>query len=229
MSVSALTQVFYHSKSTNADRLIMLAIANFETDQGAWPALATIERVTGGLNRRTIQRSIDKLVQMGELIEHRREGRTNVYSVAIRCPDDCDGTTRHETKGGGVETTPAQIVPKNVEIIQGGRSGDHGGGGVQTTLTKDNERKNEIERKPASDFADFWEVYPRKLDKGKAERAFKTALKKATADQIIAGAIRYRDDPNRKPDFTKYPATWLNAEAWENETATAGIEKWLSE
>jgi len=80
-------------------------------------------------------------------------------------------------------------------------------------------------------FAEFWETYPRKLDKAKAERAFKAALKKATAEEIITGAIRYRDDPLRKPDFTKYPATWLNAEAWNNEPdpRTKALEEWLRE
>ncbi|PRI10942.1 hypothetical protein B4915_08645 [Leucobacter massiliensis] len=33
---------------------------------------------------------------------------------------------------------------------------------------------------------------------------------------LAAAAIAYRDDPNRVQAFTKYPASWLNAEAWEN-------------
>ena len=32
----------------------------------------------------------------------------------------------------------------------------------------------------------------------------------------MAGAIAYRNDPTRKPDYTKYPASWLNADSWEN-------------
>ena len=35
--------------------------------------------------------------------------------------------------------------------------------------------------------------------------------------QIIAGAIRYRDDPNRLPEFTKYAEGWLNGDGWEDE------------
>ena len=131
------------------------------------------------------------------------------------------------TLAGYVYTThePTQAEPMLAEPTQAEPT--HKNNNLKEEHNKEEQVKNKQENK--SDFADFWDVYPRKLDKGKAERAFRTALKKATADQIIAGAIRYRDDPNRKPDFTKYPATWLNAEAWENETATAGIEKWLSE
>lgn len=66
-------------------------------------------------------------------------------------------------------------------------------------------------------FKEFWKEYPRKLDKGKAERAFKSALTRTSFEDIIAGVIRYTNDPNRNPEFTKYPATWLNADSWGND------------
>lgn len=65
-------------------------------------------------------------------------------------------------------------------------------------------------------FDEFWSVYPLKKDKGTARRAFARALKKVSADVLVDAASAYRDDPNRDPGFTKYPASWLNAEAWEN-------------
>ena len=65
-------------------------------------------------------------------------------------------------------------------------------------------------------FDEFWNAYPRKLDKGKAFRAFRSALKRAKFEDILAGVIAYRNDPKRNPDFTKYPASWLNADSWEN-------------
>jgi len=66
-------------------------------------------------------------------------------------------------------------------------------------------------------FDEFWKEYPRKVDRAKAIRAFKSALTRATFEEILAGAIAYAKDPQRKTEFTKYPATWLNADAWENE------------
>ena len=65
-------------------------------------------------------------------------------------------------------------------------------------------------------FTEFWNAYPRKLDKAKAFRAFKSAVKRAKFEDILAGVIAYRNDPTRNPDFTKYPATWLNSDSWEN-------------
>jgi hypothetical protein len=66
-------------------------------------------------------------------------------------------------------------------------------------------------------FDEFWSEYPRKVDRAKAVRAFKSALNRTSFEEILAGAIAYRNDTNRKPEFTKYPATWLNSDSWENE------------
>ncbi|WP_449278023.1 helix-turn-helix domain-containing protein [Leucobacter sp. GX24907] len=68
----------------------------------------------------------------------------------------------------------------------------------------------------AHSFDEWWQVYPLKKDKGRARTAYKSALKKTTHQVLVDAASAYRDDPNRDPGFTKYPASWLNAEAWEN-------------
>lgn len=68
----------------------------------------------------------------------------------------------------------------------------------------------------ADEFLDWYLEYPRKESKGVAEKAYAKARKLATAEALIEGAIRYRDDPNRDAGFTKLPATWLNAKCWED-------------
>lgn len=63
----------------------------------------------------------------------------------------------------------------------------------------------------------FWAIYPRRTGKGRVAGALEKALKKTSLDDILAGVQRYRDDPNREDAFTQYPATWLNAEGWEDD------------
>lgn len=65
-------------------------------------------------------------------------------------------------------------------------------------------------------FERFWDVYPRRDDKADAAKAWQAALRNASAEEITAGAARYRDDPNRTPAYTKLPGTWLRAGSWEN-------------
>jgi len=67
------------------------------------------------------------------------------------------------------------------------------------------------------DFATFWDAYPRKVGKRKAQQAFKAALTRASAYLIIGGALQYRDDPNREPSFTAHPTTWLNRDGWNDD------------
>lgn len=87
---------------------------------------------------------------------------------------------------------------------------------AQGTDIKKNNNREEQSKEINACFEEFWNAYPRKLDKAKAFRAFKSALKRAKFEDIIAGVIAYRNDPTRNPDFTKYPTTWLNADSWEN-------------
>lgn len=65
----------------------------------------------------------------------------------------------------------------------------------------------------------FWEVYP--LRKGKAEAAAAWMRHVVAAgvevDAVIAAATAYRDDPDRKSEFTKYPQGWISGHRWEDE------------
>jgi hypothetical protein len=69
-------------------------------------------------------------------------------------------------------------------------------------------------------FNEFWVVYPKKVDKLKAEKLYATIIKtqRATAADLLAGAKRYavaKAATERR--FIKHPTTWLNAGAWLDE------------
>jgi hypothetical protein len=113
----------------------------------------------------------------------------------------------------------SQMVPlPNDSTTEPIRYGTTNGHKEEQLLEKNtNKRKTLTEPQERELFNEFWKEYPRKLDKGAAFRAFRAALKVASFEEILAGAIAYRNDPNREAEYTKYPATWLNADAWENE------------
>lgn len=108
---------------------------------------------------------------------------------------------------------------------------------TKNTITKEEHLKNN-ERTYAL-FEEFWIVYPKKVDKGAARRAWASAVKKANPELIIEKAKAYADDPNLpEKRFIKYPGSWLNAEAWENgplpsrgtkqDKTKRAIEEWLN-
>lgn len=66
------------------------------------------------------------------------------------------------------------------------------------------------------EFETFWTAYPRKKDKRAAWKAWKSALKRADPEAIInAAKVEARRPCELK--YRKYPASWLNADAWEDE------------
>ena len=81
-------------------------------------------------------------------------------------------------------------------------------------LKEDKERKESI----YAHFPDFWEAYPRKLDKKKSEEIFNRITKAGeNPEAIIAGAKAYRlSCAGSEQKFIKHPTTWLNGRCWEN-------------
>jgi hypothetical protein len=93
-----------------------------------------------------------------------------------------------------------------------------------TEANQFNTDKRSIVQKPVDldfGFVEFWACYPRRSGKGHARAAWAKAIRKDSPRDIIAGAVRYRDDPNREKEFTAMPATWLNGERWSDEPLPA--------
>lgn len=64
-------------------------------------------------------------------------------------------------------------------------------------------------------FEDFWSVYPKKVGKGAAKKAFERATRRVDVQTLldaIAGTS-WSDDPK----FIPHAATWLNGERWADE------------
>ena len=79
--------------------------------------------------------------------------------------------------------------------------------------------KNTIDKnKEREQFQEFWYLYPKKVDKAIAFRQFRRALNRVSFETILAGVIRFANDPNLPTEkrYIKNPGTWLNADAWEN-------------
>lgn len=72
-------------------------------------------------------------------------------------------------------------------------------------------------------FEEFWQVYPLRVGKQKAKKAFAKALGEVAFEDILAGAKRYKADPNRVEAFTKHPTTWLTSGGWDDEPLPARV------
>jgi len=96
------------------------------------------------------------------------------------------------------------------------------------------EGKEILKGEEATRFELFWKAYPKKRNKGQAERAFKKAAPDEQLMAVILTAIERAKKSAQwlKEDgqFIPYPATWLNARGWEDEFTipqggTDGVDK----
>lgn len=86
----------------------------------------------------------------------------------------------------------------------------------EETLKHSNKEERVIAR-AAGAFPAWYELYPRKVGKLAAEKAYHSALKRkdATPELLLAGLKLYVASPEcENPKFIQYPATWLNAGRW---------------
>lgn len=107
MSIEVMTEVWKLSKAKPAAKLVLLAIADHQGEQGAWPSIATLARMVG-MSDRTVQRYILELEKLGELRIERNaapivnRGRANVFWVSLR-----------GDKSGDVVTNLNDVVTKS--------------------------------------------------------------------------------------------------------------------
>jgi len=184
--------VLYSDISDRALRVyaILARYADNETLQ-AFPSRSTLaEKAKCGV--KSVDRAVDELVKIGA-VEKKHRVKDGVYQSSLF-------TVIRVGVASRVTLGSVSPDPRVASLV------------TNRTITSELEPVNYINQ-----FNQFWDEYPKKVDKRVAERSFVKALKRASFDTIMAGVKSYRDDPNRKPEFTKNPSTWLNADAWENE------------
>lgn len=65
-------------------------------------------------------------------------------------------------------------------------------------------------------FDQFWAIYPKKIAKGDARKAWKQTEKIRPELTQIIKAIQEAKKQWDNPQFIPYPATWLRAERWDD-------------
>ncbi|MEH6941500.1 phage replisome organizer N-terminal domain-containing protein [Bacillus sp. JJ722] len=77
--------------------------------------------------------------------------------------------------------------------------------------------KNKKENKDiySNEFEQFWSIYPRKVDKKKAFKSFKTAIKNHSLETILIGTEKYAKQVQKTDkQYIKHPTTFLNNDSF---------------
>lgn len=68
------------------------------------------------------------------------------------------------------------------------------------------------------EFGELWLLFPRRVGKGHARKAYRAARKQTSAEIIRNGVMRFAAAAmDRDPGFVAHPATWLTGQRWEDE------------
>jgi len=179
MSIEAVSLVLNQSKATGRAKLVLLGIANHLGDQGAWPSIATLARYANA-SERSVKRDLQELVELGELkIELQNaptnhQYKTNLYWITIPAgvTDSASGVTNWVSRGDS-----------------SGKSGVTPVGTQNINLTiKETSKKTSNDR-----FDEFWNLYPKRIAKADALKAWNKAIKRKTADELIGLTKAYSE------------------------------------
>lgn len=152
--------------------------------------------------------------------------------------DPLDDTRTSEVREDCAHSS--RSVPEDCPQIQSGEQGNRGSEEQGEKDLPDADASSEIDPlshitesdfpdtfKPvySKSFEEFWEHYPRKVGKRKAFNAWQAARRRASNEELIAGAQRYAADPNRSEQFTKHPDGWLARDGWLDEPLPARTDR----
>lgn len=85
------------------------------------------------------------------------------------------------------------------------------------------EEKRASARPSSPGFDQFWSIYPNRVGKREAEKAFLKAIGRADIETILAGLRLYAAKADDRPWCN--PATWLNQDRWEDAPAAAPMRQ----
>jgi hypothetical protein len=222
-------------------------------DGRAFPSRATLADAMG-VTEKTVDRAKLDLEEGGWLIRQQRfrgenGGQTSTLFLLTAGPVEGTPVSRGVdtgVQGGSTQVSTHEGEPDEGTTPQTPQGADRGDAGLfdveavgaacdNGTMSTPTARRSS--RPVEVDDADplwraFWDVYPRKVSKGAARKAWPKALKKVQGDAglIIDAAQRFkvatdrriREEPTRDGrtamEFVPHPSTWLNQERWSDQT-----------
>lgn len=192
-------------------KFLLVSLADQANDEGVcWPSIASLTKRTG-LQERTVYKHLSELESLGHITRIPRDGRSTVYRVhpCTTCTPVKDDTPAPHAPPPlhHVHPTPAPRAP--------------------ITVIEPKEQPNTIKPSAAvaAAFVEFWKIWPKRVGKAQAEKAWYKIKPGAELQAEIRSAVmRQLASAGWQRDggqFIPHPATWLNGRRWEDETVDA--------
>ncbi len=228
MSVRVMAKVWDTFPGNGSELLCMLALADFANDSGfAYPAVSTLAKKVR-LTRRQVQKVLRRLMEAGYLsVVGNLNGGSPKATRRYQINTDRLTGVVGDTGTGVAEDTREPEDTGELQDADGCR-----GGRIRVSPSSPEPlltiNEPSVSHPPRTDapkepqgFAEFWQTYPKKRSKGDALKAWRKLKPDAGLQVRIAealkAAIASEDWTKESGRFIPHPATWLNAEGWEDE------------
>jgi hypothetical protein len=154
-----------------------------------------------------------------------RKSVTSLYNgQCVYCNSSSDLTIDHkipQSRGGDNNIDNLQIACRSCNAAKRDLTHEEytlRNNGVTLLVTPPDYRLQTRPEKEYMSFEDFWKEYPRRVNKGHAEKAYKRAIKETSHEEIISGVKRYSNSVRGKDaEYIAHAATWLNGRRWLDE------------
>lgn len=219
MSDECRAYVWTHSPYRGNDRLlhvILADLANDTHDYLLWASPATLAE-KAAMTAPTVRRIMARMATDGYLqLVTVGGGRGRHAEYRFLMPP--------ETVRGDAQFTGGETVRGSTETVRemNGLEAETVREPETVHIQTEVDLLTEVNR--TCSFDDFYARYPRKAERPTAERAWKRATKRAKPEAIMAGLASHVADwkRNRPSHRIPYPATWLNADSWNDQPTRAG-------
>ena len=220
MSIKFLNKVWdgYPGNSTG-ELLVLLALADWSDDEGrSYPSIAKLGRKCR-IKSRQAQRHIHKLITFGIVSvtgnpNGGKPGTTRRYRInsnkltgvvkdrgVIKDADGCHG--RRET--GVVDDTQYISNTSNIHQLNS-----------QANLSHPEHQIQKPQKSTGDDFNRFWQAYPNKVDKKKAESIWKRL--KPDIEVVLKAIEVQKIGRQWREGYIPNPSKWLDGHRWKDES-----------
>lgn len=227
-----MNDVWKHAPVDQGTLLVLLALADAaeERSRTCYPGVETLA-LKARLSERQVQYCLQRLREVGIITVQRNASpvKTNLYRIvetakwsevrdAIIAPHGMKAETQSATRRDEVDcVTETQLVAPEPSVTVSREPPVYAR--EQMTLLSEEVAPKVTATMEA--FNRFWAVYPKKVAKPDAQKAWAKAVKVAAPDRIIAAAERYarwltEGKPGEFRPEPKNPQGWLNSRRWDD-------------
>jgi hypothetical protein len=189
----------------------------FTQIHNAWVRDPNLTYKAKGLLTYLLSHEVGYTITIGQIIRESGDGKQSVRSALEELIKAGYLETKRTTDARGYNAGLAYFIKDPNKPKSDNPTLDNPTLDNQTALENNLTKKTKKQEKETSDrFDEFWNLYPKKLSKAQALKAWKLAIKRKPDTEIIEAAKAYSLGKLPDVQFIPLASTWLNNDRWDD-------------